>query len=205
MKRRDVEGARKVIAGDNEINQKRFDIENDAMTLIATQQPAASDLRAVVAAMNIVVEMERMADHASGIAKTVILMGDEPLLKPLIDIPRMADLSRQMLSDCLQAYIDRMAGTAKDIANRINEISFNSSLLRELRSIDFVSRLIETGQVKRGEMKDVLIHSVMDDDLMRSLSVATTVSRANESKSWIRRWLLNGHHTPGRSALRSRG
>ena len=66
--------------------------------------------------------------------------------------------------------------SAKDIANRINEISFNSSLLRELRSIDFVSRLIETGQVKRGDMKDVLIHSVMDDDLMRSLSVATKLT-----------------------------
>lgn len=122
LKNRDQVRAQEVIDADEHINDLRFTVEEAVLALIATQQPAASDLRAVVAAMNIVVEMERMADHASGIAKTVILMGDEPLLKPLIDIPRMADLSRQMLSDCLQAYIDRKAGKAKDIAMQDDEM-----------------------------------------------------------------------------------
>ena len=66
--------------------------------------------------------------------------------------------------------------SARDITNRINEISFNSSLLRELRSIDFVSRLIENGQVTKGDMKDLHIHSVADDALMTSLSVATKLT-----------------------------
>jgi phosphate transport system protein len=72
--------------------------------------------------MNIVVDMERMADHASGIAKTVIRMGDEPLLKPLIDLPRMADLAREMLSDALNAFIKRDAPAAKAIAPRDEEM-----------------------------------------------------------------------------------
>lgn len=122
LKNRDQVLAQEVIDADEYINALRFDVEEAVLALIATQQPAASDLRAAVAAMNIVVEMERMADHASGIAKTVILMGDEPLLKPLIDIPRMTELSRQMLSDCLQAYIDREAGKAKIIASRDDEM-----------------------------------------------------------------------------------
>ncbi|MGD8603011.1 MAG: phosphate signaling complex protein PhoU [Anaerolineales bacterium] len=122
LKKRDQILAQEVIDSDEAINDLRFTVEEAVLALIATQQPAASDLRAVVAAMNIVVEMERMADHASGIAKTVILMGDEPLLKPLIDIPRMADLSRKMLSDCLQAYIDRKAAQAKDIASWDDEM-----------------------------------------------------------------------------------
>lgn len=122
LKGRDQVLAHEVIDADEEVNALRFNVEEAVLALIATQQPAASDLRAAVAAMNIVVEMERMADHASGIAKTVILMGDEPLLKPLIDIPRMAELSRQMLKDCLQAYIDQEADKAMTIAARDDEM-----------------------------------------------------------------------------------
>jgi phosphate transport system protein len=90
--------------------------------LIATQQPAASDLRAVMATMSIVVDLERMADHASGIAKTVILMGDEPLLKPLIDVPRMAKLAKEMLAAILDAYVKRDAKLAREIADRDDEM-----------------------------------------------------------------------------------
>jgi phosphate transport system protein len=72
--------------------------------------------------MNIVVDMERMADHAAGIAKTVIRMGDEPLLKPLIDIPKMAQAAREMLSDCLKSFVGRDATLAKKTADRDTEI-----------------------------------------------------------------------------------
>jgi len=118
LKQRDTNMAQEVIDRDLRINELRFKIEEACLTLIATQQPAAGDLRAVVAAMNIVVDMERMADHASGIAKTVIRMGDEPLLKPLIDLPKMADIARDMLSDSLDAFINRDAAAAKAIAPR---------------------------------------------------------------------------------------
>ena len=122
LKQRDTNLAQEVIDRDLQINDLRFKIEEACLTLIATQQPTAGDLRAVVAAMNIVVDMERMADHASGIAKTVIRMGDEPLLKPLIDLPRMADLAREMLSGALDAFIKRDAPAAKAIAPRDEEM-----------------------------------------------------------------------------------
>ncbi|MGB2895639.1 MAG: phosphate signaling complex protein PhoU [Anaerolineales bacterium] len=122
LKQRDTNLAQEVIDRDLRINDLRFKIEEACLTLIATQQPAAGDLRAVVAAMNIVVDMERMADHASGMAKTVIRMGDEPLLKPLIDLPKMADLAREMLSDSLDAFIKRDASAAKAIAPRDEEM-----------------------------------------------------------------------------------
>ncbi len=122
LKQRDTHMAQEVIDRDLRINDLRFKIEEACLNLIATQQPTASDLRAVVAAMNIVVDMERMADHATGIAKTVIRMGDEPLLKPLIDLPRMADLAREMLSDSLDAFVKRDAPAAEAIAPRDQEM-----------------------------------------------------------------------------------
>ncbi len=122
LEKRDRDLARQIIDDDSKINELRFDIEEACLALIATQQPAASDLRAVVAAMNIVVEIERMGDHATGIAKTVLRMGDEPLLKPLIDIPRMTQISREMLRDSLNAYVERDAIKAKEIATRDDEL-----------------------------------------------------------------------------------
>jgi len=124
LKQRDKNLAQDVINRDQRINDLRFKVEEACLTLIATQQPTAGDLRAVVAAMNIVVDMERMADHASGIAKTVIRMGDEPLLMPLVDLPKMADLARQMLSDGLKAFIERDEVAAKAIAPRDEEMDY---------------------------------------------------------------------------------
>ncbi|MFQ5944586.1 MAG: phosphate signaling complex protein PhoU [Anaerolineales bacterium] len=122
LKRRDQLVAQQVIDEDVEINELRFKIEEACLSLIATQQPAASDLRSVIAAMHMVVEMERMADHATGIAKTVILMGNEPLLKPLIDIPKMAELARDMLRESLEAYSERSAEKARSVATRDDEM-----------------------------------------------------------------------------------
>lgn len=119
---RDEVLAQEVIDDDAKINELRYRIEEGCLTLIARQQPMASDLRAIVAAMNIVVDIERMGDYATGIAKTVLLMGDEPLLKPLIDIPRMAELAQQMLSQSLDAYSRRDAKLAKEIASRDDEM-----------------------------------------------------------------------------------
>jgi phosphate transport system protein len=116
LKERDLTVAEAVIAGDDQINHLRFKIEEACITLIATQQPAASDLRAIIAVMHMVVEIERMGDHAAGIAKTVALMSQEPLAKPLKKIPKMGDLSRQMLADCIQAFFKRDTDWAREIA-----------------------------------------------------------------------------------------
>ncbi len=131
LQERDQVLAQQVISDDEQINQLRFEIEEACLVLIATQQPTASDLRTVVAAMNIVVDLERMADHAAGIAKTVIRMGDEPLLKPLIDIPRMAQLTREMLRAALDSFVKRDAQKAK-VTAALDEDD-RSSLPRDLR------------------------------------------------------------------------
>jgi phosphate transport system protein len=116
LRNRDMALAQEIVDDDININNLRFQVEEACLRLIATQQPAATDLRAVVAAMSIVVDIERMGDHAAGIAKTVLRMGDAPLLKPLIDIPRMAELARSMLSEVLVAFVNRDAAKAREIA-----------------------------------------------------------------------------------------
>ncbi|HEY69987.1 MAG TPA: phosphate signaling complex protein PhoU [Anaerolineae bacterium] len=122
LQKRDRSLAQAVIDDDQAVNELRFEIEEECLALIATQQPIASDLRAVVAAMNIIVEIERMGDYATGIAKTVILMGDEPLLKPLIDIPKMTRLARDMLRTCLKAFIDGDVESARGVAAQDDEM-----------------------------------------------------------------------------------
>ena len=119
LEQRDFDLARQVVAGDADINALRFQIEENCLQLIATQQPAAGDLRSVVAAMNIVVDLERM--------------GDEPLLKPLIDMPRMAEVCRQMLRRSLQAYVERDADGALAIARQDDTIDgLYQQIFREL-------------------------------------------------------------------------
>jgi phosphate transport system protein len=115
LARQDAALARQVDADDAKVNALRFQVEEACLAVIARQQPAASDLRAVLAAFSIVTDLERMGDHAAGIARTVIHMGDQPLLKPLIDLPRMAETCREMLRQSLQAYVERDAERARPI------------------------------------------------------------------------------------------
>lgn len=128
--------ARQIIADDTAINDLRFTVEEECLTLIATQQPAASDLRVIIAAMNIVNDLERMADHATGIAKTVLRMGDEPLLKPLIDLPRMAETARTMLRQGLDAFVARDVAAARAVADEDDTIDhYYKAVFDELLSI----------------------------------------------------------------------
>jgi len=122
LKRRDHAAAEKVIRDDQAINQKRFEIEERALILIATQQPMAGDLRIIAAVIHIITDLERMADHAAGIAKINLLHGDQPLLKPLIDIPRMADKCRDMLRRSMDAFLARDAEAARRIAAEDDEV-----------------------------------------------------------------------------------
>ncbi len=115
LKNRDLELARQIISDDQKVNEKRFEIEEKCIELIATQQPMASDLRIIIAILNITTEIERIGDYAVGIARIVITIGDEPPLKPLIDIPRMADKTVDMLRRSLDAFINRDAEAARKI------------------------------------------------------------------------------------------
>ncbi len=116
LKNRDLELAQQVIADDKKINHKRFEIEEKCVELIATQQPMASDLRIILAVLNILSEVERIGDYAEGIAKIAIMIGDEPPLKPLIDIPRMAERTMYMLRRSLDAFVNRDAEAARKIS-----------------------------------------------------------------------------------------
>ena len=122
LQRQDVQAARDIAASDHLINRHRWRTEDRALLVIATQAPMAGDLRRIAAVIHIVTDMERMADHAAGIAKIVIEIADEPLLKPLVDLPRMADLARGMLADSVTAFIDEDAESAREIAERDDEV-----------------------------------------------------------------------------------
>jgi phosphate transport system protein len=116
LKNRDVELAQRVIAEDQTINNQRFLVEEKCIELIATQQPMAGDLRIIVAIINILTEIERIGDYAVGVARITIMIGDEPLLKPLIDIPRMGEKAVDMLRRCLDAFISRNIDEARRIS-----------------------------------------------------------------------------------------
>ncbi len=127
--------ARQVVANDAQINALRFKIEEACLRLLATQQPAASDLRAVVATIVIVSELERMGDYAAGIAKTVLRWGDEPLLKPLLDLPHMATACRQMVRHALDAYLARDVKFAAAVAEQDDVVdNYYNQIFRELLS-----------------------------------------------------------------------
>jgi phosphate transport system protein len=133
LKKRDVDLAQQIITDDEKVNALRYAVEEQCLTVIATQQPVAGDLRTIVAAMHIATEMERMADHAEGIAQLVTRLADEPLLKPLIDVPRMADIACEMLHASLDAFLDRDPKAAMTAAARDDEIDqLYDQVFREL-------------------------------------------------------------------------
>jgi phosphate transport system protein len=151
LKERNLTSAGEIIADDVSINRKRFEIEEKCIQLIATQQPMAGDLRIIISVLSILTELERIGDYAAGIARIVVTIGDEPPLKPLIDIPRMADKTIEMLRRSLEAFINRDAGAARRIAAQDDEVdSLYDQVFRELltfmiedpRTITRATRLI---------------------------------------------------------------
>lgn len=117
LKERDIAASRKVVKGDAQINRMRFDIENKCMLLLATQQPMAVDLRVLASIINIITDLERIGDHAEGIAKISVSIGKKPLVKPLIDMPRMTEQADSMLKRCMTAFVERDAKAAKAICD----------------------------------------------------------------------------------------
>ncbi len=131
--RLDVDLARRIIADDQMIDDARWQLEEDAVRVIATQQPMAGDLRLIASVIHISTELERMGDHAEGIAKIVLMHGDLPPVKPLIDIPRMAELARSMLRRSLDALVRRDADAAREMVGDDDEVdALYDQVYREL-------------------------------------------------------------------------
>jgi phosphate transport system protein len=136
LRARDTAGARALRAEDVLINRKRFEIEEAALLQMATQQPMASDLRRLAAILHIVTDLERMGDYAAGIAQICVEIGDEPHIKPLIDIPRMAEKAVSMLRRSLDAFVERDVAAAEAIAAEDDEVdALYQQVYRELLTI----------------------------------------------------------------------
>jgi phosphate transport system protein len=151
LKRQDLQEAKRLVDEDRLINKKRFAIEAETLMLIATQQPMASDLRTLAAVLEIAGELERMGDYAKGIAKIALMIGDEPLIKPLIDLPRMAEKAKDMLHRALKAFVRRDVAMARAIPAEDAEVdALYNQVYRELltyiiadpRNIDQATRLL---------------------------------------------------------------
>ena len=136
LKKRDIEASETIYEKDEKINEKRFEIENKVMILIATQQPMAIDLRLLASILDVASELERMGDYAKGIATINIRMAGMPLLKPLIDLPRMADKATDMLHRALAAFVMMDAETARAIPLEDDEVDgLYNQIYRELMTI----------------------------------------------------------------------
>ena len=130
---RDLNLAQRVIDQDDEIDRLEMEIERESLALLALQQPLASDLRVVGTALKIITDLERMADHAVDIAKTTKRLGGEPLIKPLIDIPRMAELAQTMTHEALEAFVQRDVALAASVIRRDDVLdSLYHQVFREL-------------------------------------------------------------------------
>jgi len=129
----DLEAANQILAGDKQVNRLQAEIEDSCMLLIATQQPLARDLRKIVAAFKISIYLERMGDLAVDVAKVTLRIGAAKLIKPLIDIPRMSELVRQMVSTGIKAYVEEDATAATSMSAVDDQVDhLYSQIFREL-------------------------------------------------------------------------
>ncbi len=197
LKQRDLAEARRVYRQDEVVNAKRFEIETRAITTMATQQPIVGrDLRVLASALEVSTELERMGDYAKGIARITLLMGSQPPIKPLIDIPRMAEIAVEMLHQALEAFVSGDADLARRIPERDAEVdALYNQVNRELltymiadpsiinranylmwvahnleRMADRVSNICERAiYVATGELIEL---DISDDEWMRGLGVS---------------------------------
>jgi phosphate transport system protein len=151
LKKRDLRAGHQIIADDTQINEKRFEIEKKSIQLVAAQQPVESELTAIVAILNIIIELERIGDYAAGIAKIVVMIGEEPPLKPLIDIPRMCDITIEMIHSSLKSFMENDSKGAVQVIGMDEVVdSMYDQIFRELltfmmtdpKSINRATRLI---------------------------------------------------------------
>jgi phosphate transport system protein len=145
---RDTVVAQRVIDSDSEIDQMELEIDQHTIELIAMMQPAAVDLRFVAAAMKITPELERVADLAVDVCERAIELNREPPLKPLLDIPRLARITQDMVRQSLDAFVRRDAALAREViarddeVDRLTEQSFRELLTYMLEDSRNISRAI---------------------------------------------------------------
>ena len=133
LKNRDLKMAHQIIADDTKIDDMRFVIEDMCIEIMGTQKLTITDRRIIVAVINIVTELERIGDYAEGNAKIVVMIGDEPPLKPLIDIPRMAELTIDMIEKSLKSFVSRDVELAKHVVTMDNVVDgLYDQVFREL-------------------------------------------------------------------------
>lgn len=133
---RDLKVAQQVIEDDDRVDDLEMEIERRCLTLLALQQPMAGDLRVVSTALKIITDLERMADHAADIANVTRRLGHDPLIKPLVDIPRMATVAAHMVRSALNAYIARDVEMARDMIRMDDEVDrLYGQIFRELLDI----------------------------------------------------------------------
>ncbi len=136
LKNQDLELARKVIESDDIIDDLEQEIEEKCLEVIATQQPMAKDLRRVATLFKMTNDLERMADYATSIAKITVRIADEPLIKPLVDIPRMSFLSQKMVKQSLDAYVREDVELAVAVGRDDDEVDkLFGQIFRELLTI----------------------------------------------------------------------
>lgn len=131
LKKQDMDLARQIFNNDDVIDDMEQKIEKKCMNLIARQQPLAKDLRTISTALKIITDMERIADHSSDIAEITIRMANEKYIKPLIDIPKMAELAKQMVNKSIDAYVRQDINLAQEVCAGDDEVDdlFNKIIL----------------------------------------------------------------------------
>jgi phosphate transport system protein len=143
LKDLDAKEAKRVVDGDAQVNKRRWALEDKCVDLIATQQPVASDLREIIAVLSIVRDLERIGDYAEGIGKIVLMHGDQPLIRPLVYLPQMAEKAVSMLGRSLEAFVKRDAELARKICAEDDEVD----KLYDQAYHDLLSRMIDNPSV----------------------------------------------------------
>lgn len=188
LKRRDVALAEEVFADDRQIDALELEIDDRCVRLLALRQPLATDLRFITAALKITNDLERVGDHAVNIANSSIRLAGEPLLKPLVDIPRMADMAAGMLRDALDAFVRRDAAQARSLVRSDDAVDdLNTQIFREL-----VSFMVEDPRTISRAMELILVAR----NLERVADLATNVA---EEVVFITEARVIKHHAEDRA------
>ncbi len=175
LAKRDLDTAKRIVVGDREINRRRFQIEDDCLSLIAMQQPAAGDLRLLAGILEISTELERIGDYAKGISKINLMMGPEPLIKPLVEIPQMCDKAIDMLARSLDAFVNQDVVAARaipleddlidDLYNTVNRqlialIVKNPAIIDQANYLAWAAHNLERAGDRVGNICERVIYTV---------------------------------------------
>jgi len=189
----DLETAQKVVMEDDHIDQLQLAIENRCLSLLALQQPMARDLRFIGTALKINTDLERMGDYARNISKIVLKIGTEPLIKPLVDLPRMAELAQQMVSENLTAFVQQDRALAlqaarhdrvinklyKDIFTELAELmARDTSTITQSMYLLFIARYLERIGDHATNLSEWIIYMITGERL--ELGDMSTVVSADE-------------------------